>query len=119
MSDDGKSAKRPDGSSRPADWGASFGAFLEGGQQAYAQWMQTMVEFSQEVARFTQGRLQEDMTAWAALAACHNPEEAMACQRQFSVKAAEQYSEEIGKLSQMMAKMATASSLLPHRSART
>ena len=108
MPDDGKSAARREAPAQSPDWGAPFGTLMEGGQQAYARWLQTMSELSQEITRFAQGRLQEDMTAWATFVGCHNPEEAMACQRQFSAKAAAQYSEEIGKLSQMMARMVSA-----------
>jgi hypothetical protein len=108
MPDDGKSAGRREARAHTPDWGVPFGAFLEGGQQAYARWLQTMCEFSQEIARFAQDRLQEDMTAWTTLATCHNPEQAMEWQRQFSTKAAAQYGEEIGKLSRMMTSMAVA-----------
>jgi len=116
MPDEGKFASRREASGRTADWGA----FLSGSQEAYARWLETMVEFSQEIARFAQDRWQEDMAAWASLAGCHNPQEAMACQRQFSAKAAAQYSEEIGKLLQMMTRMAGAgffSPLQPRKSA--
>lgn len=105
---DEESAGPPQTPARTPDWGAPFGAFLEGGQQAYARWLQTMFELSQEITRFAQDRLQEDMTAWATLASCHDPQEAVECQRQFSAKAAAQYSEEIGKLSQMMTRMVIA-----------
>jgi phasin family protein len=73
-----------------------------------ARWLQGMFALSHEITQFTQGRLQEDMAAWSALATCRNPEEAIDCQRRFAAKATEQYAEEIGKLSQMMVGMTAA-----------
>ncbi|MGO8919072.1 MAG: phasin family protein [Stellaceae bacterium] len=106
MPDTAKSAVPREPSAQTHNWEAPFGAFLEGSQQAYARWFQTMFALSQEITRFAQSRLQEDMAAWAKLASCHNPAEAMECQRRYSATAATQYGEEIGKLSQMMTGMA-------------
>ena len=46
------------------DWTSSYAAFLEGNQQALTRWMQGTMAISQEITRFAQGRLQEDMAAW-------------------------------------------------------
>lgn len=102
MPDDAKLAGRREAPIPMHEWGATCGALLEGNQQAYARWVQAMFALSQEIGRFTQARLQEDMTAWSTLATCQSPVEAMECQRRFTAKAAEQYSEEIAKLSQIM-----------------
>ncbi len=85
----------------------NYAAFFGGGQQAFTRWMQGMFALSQEITRFTQGRVQEDMAAWWALASCRSPEEAANCQQRFAAKAVEEYSEEMTKLSQMMMKVAT------------
>ncbi len=85
----------------------NYAAFFSGGQQAFARWMQGMFTLSQEITRFAQGRAQEDMAAWSALASCRSPEEAANCQRRFAAKAIDEYSEEITKLSQMMMAVAT------------
>jgi len=91
---------------QPEAWGAACTALMEGNQQMFARWMQAFIALSQEVAQFTQSRLSEDAAAWSALAACRNPEEAMECQRRIAAKATKQYYDEIGKLSQMMIRVA-------------
>ena len=83
-----------------------YGAFLEGNQQTFTRWLQGMFGVFEEISRFTQARMQEDMAAWSALTSCRTPEEAMECQRRFAAKAAEQFSEEMNRLSQLMMKMA-------------
>lgn len=75
-------------------------------QQAFARWFHGVTTLSGELASFIQARLQDDMAAWSALAACRTSEEAFECQRRFAERATTQYSEEITKLSQMMAKLA-------------
>lgn len=77
-------------------------ALLEGNQRAYTRMLDGMFKISQEIAQFTQNRLQEDLAAWATLAACRDPREAMDTQRRFAEKAAQQYADEINKLSRMM-----------------
>jgi Phasin protein len=106
MPDSTKSTVPRNPPTQAREWEAPFGAFLEGSQQAYARWFQTVFALSQEISRFAQGRLQEDMAAWTKLASCHNPAEAIEFQRQFSAAAAAQYGEEISKLSQMVTGMA-------------
>jgi len=46
-----------------------------------------MNALSQEIAQFTQNRLQEDMAAWSTLASCNSPEDAFECQRRFAQQA--------------------------------
>ena len=75
-------------------------------QQAFARWFHGITTLSGELAQFIQARLQDDMAAWSALAACRTPEEALECQRRFAEEATRQYPEEITKLSQMMVKLA-------------
>jgi len=106
MPDDAKTARRREAPAQIRDWAATGASLLEGNQHAFARWLQGMFALSQEITQFTQGRLQEDMAAWSALATCRSPEEAMDCQRRFAAKATEQYAEEIGKLSQLMVSMA-------------
>lgn len=103
---DDKMTRAKQGKAHPEALGAACTTLMEGNQQAFARWTQALIAFSQEIAHFTQHRLQEDAAAWSALAACRSPDEAMECQRRFTVKAAEQYYEEIGKLSQMMMRAA-------------
>jgi hypothetical protein len=105
MPDDAKTARRREAPAQARDWAATSASLLEGNQHAFARWLQGMFALSQEITQFAQGRLQEDLAAWSALATCRSPEEAMDCQRRFAAKATEQYAEEIGKLSQMMVGM--------------
>jgi hypothetical protein len=105
MPDDTKAAQRHSATRKEA-WAPLYGPLFEGPQHAWARWLQALFAVSQEISQFTQHRLQEDMAAWAAMATCHNPEEAMACQRRFAEKATTQYTEEINKLSQMMMNIA-------------
>ena len=103
------------------DWAANYAALLEGNQQAFAQWMQGTMAVSQEITRFAQQRLGEDVSAFWSVATCRGPEEAVACQQRFAVQATEQYAEEMTRLSQMMAAAAAEGFALlrhhPHPSA--
>lgn len=108
MPDDTKTARSQRTTKPPSEIPApNFAALFTGGQQAFTGWTQGMFTLSQEIARFTQGRVQEDMAAWWELASCRSPEQAANCQQRFAAKAIEEYSEEITKLSQMMMKVAT------------
>jgi hypothetical protein len=107
MPDEAKAARMQASKSLPESLAPGYAAFFSGGQHAFARWMQGLFTVSQEIARFTQGRMQEDMAAWWALASCRSPEEAATCQQRFAAKAIEEYSEEVTKLSQMMMKVAT------------
>jgi phasin family protein len=84
------------------EWAANYATLLESNQQAFAQWMQGTMALSQEITRFTQQRLGEDVSAWWSVATCRGPEEAVACQQRFAMQATEQYAEEMTRLSQMM-----------------
>lgn len=106
MPDDTKTARRREAPAQTRDWAATSASLFEGNQQAFARWLHGMFALSQEITHFTQGRLQEDMAAWSALATCRSPEEAIDCQRRFAAKVTEQYADEIGKLSQMMVSIA-------------
>jgi hypothetical protein len=85
---------------------APFGAFFEGNQQASSRCIDTMMELSQEIARFAQVRYGEGVAAWSGLLACRKLEDTIEWQRRFAEKAGERYSEEITKLWQMMLGMA-------------
>jgi hypothetical protein len=122
MPDEVKSRGRHERTIPSAEGKLPFSPFFAVNQQAVAQWLRTMSELSLEVARFAQIRFQEDVAAWSALLACHKPEDAMDCQRRFVVKAAQQYGEEIGKLSQMAMRVAaigpfSSAQLKPHANA--
>jgi hypothetical protein len=101
---------------KPGASASPFTLFFEVNQQATTQWLQTISELSQEIAQFAQTRFQEDAAAWVSLLACHKPEEVMECQRRFTAKAAEQYGEEIDKLSRIMTRVPAIGAFSPaHR----
>jgi len=83
-----------------------YGFLLEANQRAFAHWFHGMTVLSQEIAQFTQSRLQEDIAAWSMLASCTNPADVLDCQRRFAQKATAVYTEEVAKLSQMMMSLA-------------
>jgi hypothetical protein len=85
----------------------NYGVLLEANQLAFARWLNGVNALSQEIAQFTQSRLQEDMAAWSALASCNSPESAFECQRRFAEKATAGYVAEVAKLSQMMMSLAS------------
>ena len=87
-------------------WTPSRNFLLEVNQRAFARWLNGMNGLSQEIAQFTQSRLQEDMAAWSALTSCNNPQDAFECQRRFAEKAAAGYLAEVTKLSAMMISLA-------------
>jgi len=88
-------------------WAPNYGFLLEANQRAFAHWFHGMNALSQEIAQFTQNRLQEDMAAWSTLASCNSPEDAFECQRRFAQKATAGYAAEVTKLSQMMMSLAS------------
>lgn len=112
MTNEAKSAeKRPP---KPAANGGAangsalyYAAFFENSQHAYVLWLESMFALSQEITRFVLARMQEEATASFALAACRNAQQAFELQRRFATKAVEQYSEEVGKVSQMMTRLAS------------
>jgi hypothetical protein len=75
---------------------------IENPQPALAHWLQGSFAFWQEIAQFTQNRLQEDMAAWVALSACRSPQDAANCQRHFAERMIAEYGAEIKRLAQMM-----------------
>lgn len=95
-----------------------YAALFDSNQHAFARWLAGMFALSQEITQFTQSRLQEDMAVWSTLATCSSPEQAVDCQRRFAAKMADQYSDEIAKLSRMMMSIAAEGvTFLPQRSA--
>jgi len=83
-------------------------SFFAINRAAFERWMQGMMEISQEIAQFTQARLEEDAAAWVKLAGCRTPNEAFECQQRFLEKASGQYLAETNRLSQIMAGLANA-----------
>jgi hypothetical protein len=79
-----------------------YTALINGTQTAMARWMESLVQLSQEIARFTQTRWQEDIANWQTLATCNTPQQLIDCQQKYSAKVTEEYAEEISKLSQMI-----------------
>ena len=88
-------------------WAPNYGFLVEPNQRAIARWFQGMNALSQEIAQFTQSRLQEDMAAWSTLASCNSAESAFECQRRFAEKATTGYVAEVAKLSQMVMSLAS------------
>jgi phasin family protein len=88
-------------------WGPNYGFLLESNQRAFARWFHGVNALSQEIAQFTQSRLQEDIAAWSTLASCNSPEAAFECQRRFAQQATAGYVAEVTKLSQMMMSLAS------------
>jgi Phasin protein len=88
-------------------WAPNYGFLLEANGRAFARWFNGMNALSQEIAQFTQSRLQEDMAAWSTLTRCNSPEDAFECQRRFAEKATAGYAAEVTKLSQMMMSLAS------------
>jgi len=86
-------------------WAPDYSFLLEANQRAFAHWFHGMNALSQEIAQFTQGRLQDDIAAWSTLARCSSPEDAFECQRRFAQKASAGYAAEVTKLSQMMMRL--------------
>jgi hypothetical protein len=120
MPDDPRPAPAPAQSKPTADPRAAaiYATLFESNQHAFARWLSGMFALSQEITQFTQSRLQEDMAVWSTLATCSNPEQAVDCQRRFAAKMADQYSDEIAKLSRMMMSIAAEGlTSLPQRSA--
>jgi hypothetical protein len=108
--------------SMPVETSASAEAsvpMMAPGSQVMGQWLSGMTELSQEIARFTQQRLQEDAETWMRLASCRSVEEAFACQQRFAETAMKQYFDEANRLSQLFAGMASwpSSALPPFRAA--
>lgn len=118
MPDDAKPAKPRQAKAQAPEMNWNFAAaLLEGNQRLFSRWLESVAAFSQEVARFTQSRLEQDMAAWQALAGCHGVDQALDCQRRFAADAADQYAEEIAKLSQMLVQLGGESlSLTPRQS---
>jgi hypothetical protein len=97
---------------RPAASSTALGppldAFFTFNQNALERWVQAMIEISQEIAQFTQARLEEDVAAWVRFAGCRSPDEALECQQHFLERASGQYLMESNRLSQMIAGLTSA-----------
>lgn len=86
-----------------------YGLPFDLNQQTFERWLQGTMEISQEIAQFTQSRLQEDAAAWMQLAGCRSIEELIECQQRFAEKALRQYFDEATKLAQLIVGLAGAS----------
>ena len=102
MTNHAKHAQPAKGTPPTSGWTPSYGFLLEANQLAFARWLNGVNALSQEIAQFTQMRLQEDMAAWSTLASCSSPEDAFECQRRLAEKATAGYVAEVAKLSQMI-----------------
>jgi len=102
MTNHAKHTQPAKGTLPSSGWAPDYGFLLEANQQPFARWLNGVNALSQEIAQFTQSRLQEDMAAWSTLASCSSPEAAFECQRRFAEKATAGYVAEVTKLSQMM-----------------
>jgi phasin family protein len=106
MTNHAKHTQPANGTPPTSGWSPNYAVLLEP-NQAFARWLNGMNAMSQEIAQFTQSRLQEDMAAWSTLASCRTPEAAFECQRRFAEKATAGYVAEVTKLSQMMMSLAS------------
>ena len=106
MTNQAKHAQPAKGTPPTSGWTPNYGFLLEANQLAFVRWLNGVNALSQEIAQFTQSRVQEDMAAWSALASCSSPESAFECQRRFAEKATAGYVAEVAKLSQMMVGLA-------------
>lgn len=88
---------------------SQYGLPFDINQQAFGRWLQGTIEISQEIAQFTQSRLQEDAAAWMQLAGCRSIDELIECQQRFAEKALRQYFDEATKLTQLIAGLTSAS----------
>ncbi|HZB92242.1 MAG TPA: phasin family protein [Stellaceae bacterium] len=78
---------------------------MAAGEQVVEHWLHGMSALSQEIARFTQQRLQEDADTWMKLASCRSVEEAIACQQRFAETAMKQYLDEAARVSHLLVGM--------------
>ncbi len=76
-------------------------------QNAFERWAHGVSALTGEVTHFVQARMQEDMSAWAKLANCRDPNEIFECQRHYAEKAAADYFDEAGKLSRLAVSIAS------------
>jgi hypothetical protein len=106
MTNEAKHAQPARGTPPTSAWTPNYGFLLEANQLAFARWLNGVNVLSQEIAQFTQTRLQEDMAAWSTLASCSSPEDAFECQRRLAERATAGYVAEVTKLSQMMMNLA-------------
>ncbi len=107
MTNHAKHTQPEKGAPPTSGWAPNYGFLLESNQRAFARWLNGVNALSQEIAQFTQSRLQEDMAAWSTLASCNGPEAAFECQRRFAENATAGYVAEVTKLSQMMMSLAS------------
>lgn len=89
--------------------GALFDPFLiyRMNQRAFDSWMRAIGEFSTEICRFAQSRLQEDANTWSKfMSGSTRPPDALECQRQYIERMTKDYFDEGSKLSQLAMQIA-------------
>ncbi|MGO8915561.1 MAG: phasin family protein [Stellaceae bacterium] len=84
-----------------------FDALFTINGNAFDRWIKGMMEISQEIAQFTQIRLEEDAAAWMKLASCRTPNEAFDCQQRFFERASGEYLAETNRLTQLIMSLAS------------
>ena len=107
MTTHAKHTQAPKGTLPTSGWTPNYRFLLESNQRAFVRWFLGVNELSQEIAQFTQSRLQEDIAALSTLVSCNSPADALECQRRFAEKATAGYVAEVTKLSQMMMSLAS------------
>lgn len=90
-------------------WNGELDSLLAVNERAFRAWARGVSTIAEEMNRFAQARLREDAETWQVLATARNPMDALECQRRFAEKAATQYMEEAGKLSQLAVSIASES----------
>jgi len=90
-------------------WNGELDSLLAVNERAFRAWARGVSTIAEEMNRFAQARLREDAETWQVTATARNPMDALECQRRFAEKAATQYMEEAGKLSQLAVSIASES----------
>jgi hypothetical protein len=101
------SAAPPHSQQAAKGWNGQLNSLLAINERAFRAWARGMSSLTEEVNRFAQARLREDTEAWQVLAATRSPMDALDYQRRYAEKAATQYFEEAGRLSQLALSVAT------------
>lgn len=83
------------------DKGWNPAQFLDINQRAMDCWTRGMSALTEEMTHFIGARLEADMNAWSRLTSSRDPNEMLACQREYFQKTAADYFDEAGKLQRL------------------